>query len=918
MADEDGGRPEPEALLKEVRKDGRGRLKIFLGAAPGVGKTYAMLQAAHERRREGLDVLVAVVEAHGRQETEALVRGLAVLPRKRIGYRGRVFTEMDLDGLLQRKPKLALIDELAHTNVAGSRHVKRWRDVEEVLEAGIDVYSTLNIQHLESLNDIVERIAKVRVRETLPDAVLEMANEIELVDLPPDALVQRLAEGKVYVPEQARRAARHFFSRGNLTALRELAMRAAAERVDRDMLDHMRAHAVPGPWPTRDRLMVCVDEGLSGPGLVRAAKRMAERARIPWIAVHVETRSDERLDENSRGRLEDTLLLAQRLGAEVETLRGSGMVARDLVAHARARNVTRILVGRSRRPFWRRWFATPVSHGVLRLARDFEVTITGGENASSEGGAVRLVEDAGGSRWISSLSWATGAVALAGVAAWLVEMVLPLPNLSLVFLTAVLFVAMRLGLWPALYTVGLSLLVYNFFFTVPYMTFTVYHRTDILTLLFFVLVAVITGNLAGRVREQLVSIRQTARRNANLYAFSRKVVAVASLDDVLWAAVHHVAATLTARSLVLLPGGGAGSDLEIAAGYPPEDHLSDTDRAAADWAWKNERPAGWGTDTLPGAGYLFMPLRTGRGMLGLLGVAFERPSRSLSMEQRSLLAAVADQSAVAIERSQLSQDIEEARLLSETENLRSALLSSLSHDLRTPLVSIIGSATTLSEVGERISPEDQRSLVDTVLEEANRLNRFVQNLLDMTRLGYGALRPRRDWTDPSDVVGRAVHRLRDLLTPFRVQVDLAPEAPLLFVDPVLIEQVLVNILDNAAKHSPADGLIRIEAGPRDGWFRILVEDDGPGIPPDERELVFDMFYRVKARDSRIAGTGLGLSICRGLVEAHGGSIMAEDGRGQRGAAIVVRLPLDPPPCLDAPETDAGEGNGETRMEERRP
>ncbi|MCF8479913.1 MAG: sensor histidine kinase KdpD [Rhodospirillum sp.] len=917
MADEDGGRPEPEALLKEVRKDGRGRLKIFLGAAPGVGKTYAMLQAAHERRKEGLDVLVAVVETHGRQETEALVRGLPVLPRKRIGYRGRVFTEMDLDALLQRKPKLVLIDELAHTNVGGSRHVKRWRDVEEVLGAGIDVYATLNIQHLESLNDIVERIAKVRVRETLPDAVLEVADEIELVDLPPDALVQRLVEGKVYVPEQARRAARHFFSRGNLTALRELAMRTAAERVDRDMLDHMRAHAVPGPWPARDRLMVCLDDGSTGPGLVRAAKRMAERARIPWIAVHVETRSDDRLDEASRGRLEDTLLLAQRLGAEVETLRGSGMVARDLVAHARARNVTGILVGRTRRPAWRRWFGSSVPHGVLRLGRDFEVTVTGVDDASPKGPVVRAPEG-NSHRWLPGLSWATAAVALAGVAAWLVERILPLPNLSLVFLTAVLFVAMRLGLWPALYAVGLSLLVYNFFFTVPFMTFTVYHRADILTLMFFVLVAVITGNLAGRVREQLVSIRQTARRTANLYAFSRKVVAVASLDDVLWASVHHVASTLSARSLVLLPGGKGGVDLDIAAGYPPEDHLSDTDRAAADWAWKNERPAGWGTDTLPGAGYLFMPLRTGRGMLGLLGVAFERPSRSLSMEQRSLLAAVADQSAVAIERSQLSQDIEEARLLSETENLRSALLSSLSHDLRTPLVSIIGSATTLSDVGERISPEDRRSLVDTVLEEANRLNRFVQNLLDMTRLGYGALRPRRDWTDPVDVVGRAVHRLGDLLAPFQVRVDMAPDAPLLFVDPVLIEQVLVNILDNAAKHSPADGLIRVEAGPRDGWFRILVEDDGPGIPPDERELVFDMFYRVKARDSRIAGTGLGLSICRGLVEAHGGSILAEDGRGQRGAAIVLRLPLDPPPCLDASETESEDGTGKIPMTDGSP
>jgi two-component system sensor histidine kinase KdpD len=899
MSEDDSARPEPEALLSEVRKENRGRLKIFLGAAPGVGKTYAMLQAAHERRKEGTDVLAAVVETHGRQETEALVRGLVILPRKRIGYRGRVFTEMDLDALLQRRPTLALVDELAHTNVQGSRHVKRWQDVEEILDAGIDVYTTLNIQHLESLNDIVERIAKVRVRETLPDRVLEMADEIELVDLPPDALIQRLSEGKVYVPEQARRAVHHFFSRGNLTALRELAMRTAAERVDTDMLAYMRAHAVPGPWPTRDRLMVCLDAGASGPTLVRTARRMAERARIPWIAVHVETQSDDRMDEDARTRLDDTLRLAQRLGAEVVTLQGGPLVARDLIAYARNRNVTRILVGREERPGWRRWFMRSVPQGLLRLGRDFEVTIVSTDARPPPVRSLRTQEEATRRRTVFGLAWATAAVAVAGGLAALVELFLPLPNLSLVFLTAVLLIAVRFGLWPALYAVFLSLAVYNFFFTVPYLTFSVYHQADVLTLLFFVLVAVITGNLAGRVRAQLDAIRQTARRNANLYEFSRRVAAAASLDDVLWAAVHHVASTLNARSLVLLPPEPKGRDLSIAAGYPPEDQMSDIDWAAAEWAWKNERAAGWGTDTLPAASYLFMPLRTARGTIGLLGVAFEKPGKALSPEQQRLLSAVADQSAVAIERAQLAADIEEARLLSETENLRTALLSSISHDLRTPLVSIIGSATTLSEVGEMVSPHDRKELVGTVLEEANRLNRFVQNLLDMTRLGYGAMQPRCDWADLHDVVGRAVQRLRDVLEPFRVSVDIAPETPLLWLDSVLMEQVLVNVLDNAAKYSPANGLIVIQAGPLGGLLELRVEDDGPGIPPSERELVFDIFYRVKARDSRTAGTGLGLSICRGLIEAHGGTITAEEGRGQRGTAIVVRLPLSPSPHLDA-------------------
>jgi two-component system sensor histidine kinase KdpD len=907
MTAEDDARPQPDALLSEVAREARGKLKIFLGAAPGVGKTYAMLQAGHERRREGVDIVAAVIETHGRADTERLLRGLEIVPRQNIPYRGRVFSEMDLDATLRRRPALALVDELAHTNVSGARHVKRWQDVEELLGAGIDVYSTLNIQHLESLTDIVERIAKVQVRETLPDSVLELADEIELIDLPPEALIQRLREGKVYVPEQARRAIHHFFSRGNLTALRELAMRTAAERVDKEMLDYMRAHAVPGPWPTRDRLLVCVDGGPSGGGLVRTARRMADRARIPWIAVHIEAPGDDRLGDGEKSQLDQTLRLAERLGAEVVTLPGGPSTAKELLRYARSRNVTRIVIGRDRGGLLRRLTRSAVTSGVLAGGADFEVTVVTASDNAIRRPRLRTL-DQRRELPIKPYAWSVVAVAVATGIAAAIEEVLPLPNLSLVFLSAVLAIAVRFGTMPALVTSALSLALYNFFFTVPYLTFSVYHQADILTLVFFILVAVLTGNLAGRLRAQLEAVRQTARRNATLYDFSRKVAGAAGLDDVLWAVCHHVSATLGGHSLVLLPTEDDG-DIAIAAGYPPEDKMSETDWAAARWAWSNDRPAGWATETLAGAQHLFMPLKTGRGTIGLIGISFPDGERLLAPEQERLLQAVADQSAVAIERAQLVTDLEDARVQSEAESLRTALLSSISHDLRTPLVSIIGSATTLEAVGDVISPEDRKDLVGTVLEEAHRLNRFVQNLLDMTRLGYGALQPRRDWTDLREVLGRSVYRLRDFLAPYRVKVNVDEGLPLLYVDPVLMEQVLVNILDNAAKYSPEAGLIDVTARLKETQIEIAITDDGPGIPPHERDLVFDMFYRARAGDARPPGTGLGLAICKGLVEAHGGTIRADEGPGGRGTRIQILLPTDQQPRAEQPDDEDIEQGG---------
>ncbi len=892
MADHDETRPTPEALLDAARKEGRGRLKIFLGPYPGVGKTYAMLQAAQERRREGVDVAVGVVETHGRAETEALVRGLELVPRRKLAYRGRVFGEMDLDALLWRLPKLAIVDELAHTNVPGSRHVKRHQDVEELLFAGIDVYTTLNIQHLESLNDVVARISRVRVRETLPDKVLEMADEIELVDLPPDDLIQRLREGKVYIRDQVGRAIRHFFSKGNLTAFRELAMRAAAARVDAQMVDYMRAHAIAGPWPTQDRLLVCINEFPVAKKLVRTAKRMADRARMPWLAVNVHTPSHESLPDEARDRIAEALRLAESLGGETATLHAGSDVAKELLGFARSRNVSRFLLGRPRRRRWSGWLRERVTKRLLDQAGQFEITIvTPEEEPASEGQVIQssapeLRPD------LRAFGWATLAVAVAIAIAHVADRFLQPASLSLIFLMAVLLAAIRFGLWPSVYASLLSFGAYNFFFTEPRHTFLVKHREDVLTMVLFLVVAVIVGNLAARLKAQVETMRTTARRTANLYDFSRRIAGAAALDDVLWAAVHHVASTLQCRSLVLLPRDGR---LEIAAGYPPEDQVSPTAWGAAQWAWEHSQPAGWSSDTLPASDWLFLPLATGRGAIGLLGVAFENPGRALTPEQGRLLDAVVDQVAVAIERTHLASDIEDARLLTETERLRSALLSSVSHDLRTPLVSIIGSATSLASCEGALTDADRAQLLQTILEESERLNRFVQNLLDMTRLGYGALQPNRDWVDLREIVGRAAHQMARPRSALTVEVQIPETVPLLYVDPVLIEQVLVNILDNAAKHSPAGGRIDIVAALEGEEVSVRVSDQGPGIPAEARATVFDMFYRVRAGDKQTAGTGLGLSICRGLIEGHGGRIEALPGPDGRGTTIAFWLPARPVP-----------------------
>jgi two-component system, OmpR family, sensor histidine kinase KdpD len=885
------GRPSPEALLAAAKQEGRGRLKIFLGAAPGVGKTYEMLLAAQARRREGVDVVVGVVEPHGRRETEALLEGLEVIPRQHVEYKGHLLGEMDLDAILKRRPALVLVDELAHTNAPGSRHPKRYLDVEEIIAAGIDVFATLNIQHVESLNDVVARITRIRVRETVPDSILDQADDIEVIDLSPEDLIKRLREGKVYVPHQAERAIRHYFSQGNLTALRELALRRTAQRVDEQLLSHMRAHAIAGPWAAGERVLVCVSEAPSTAGLIRYTRRVADRLRVPWTAIYVETTRTQRLTVAERDRIADFLRLAERLGGSTITIPGRN-IAEEVVAYATANNITQIVIGKSNRSRLFELIHGSVVHELVRKTGSISVHVISADD--SETVPPKSVETRPAIEPIRIEPYLGGAsaVAVALGIGLLLKHFIAVQSISLVFLTAILASAIAWGLWPSLFAAIASMLAYNFFFLPPLYTFTVGDPENVLALFFFLIVALIVSNLTARTRTQVVTARLRAKTTAELYAFSRKVAGIGALDDLLWATAHQITSMLNVRTVLLMPLKDR-EGLEVASGYPPEDQLDDADMAAARWSWEHNRPAGRGADTLPGAKRLFLPLRTGSGPVGVLGIDRDAPGPLMTPDDRRLLDALCDQAAVAIERISLAKGLDEARVLAETERLRAALLTSISHDLRTPLASILGTVSSLRSYPERYSPAEREDLLATLQDEAERLNRFVSNLLDMTRLESGAIDLKLELIDVAEIVGSALQRAGNVLAGHRVEVNIEPHLPMLRLDAVLFEQVLFNLLDNAAKYSPSGSRIDIRAS-RDGELvEIEVVDEGPGIPPADLERIFDKFYRVQAQDRRRAGTGLGLAICRGFVEALGGWIVARNRRDGPGAVLTIRMPVVP-------------------------
>src|SRR5499427_8467757 len=693
------GRPSPEALLAAAKQESRGRLKIFLGAAPGVGKTYEMLLSAQARRRDGADVIVGVVEAHGRRETEALLEGLEVIPRQQVEYKGHLLAEMDLDAILKRRPALVLVDELAHTNAPGSRHPKRYLDVEELIAGGIDVFTTLNIQHVESLNDVIAKITRIRVRETVPDSILDQADDIEVVDLAPEDLIKRLREGKVYVPHQAERAIRHYFSQGNLTALRELALRRTAQRVDEQLLSHMREHAIPGPWAAGERVLVCVSEAPNTGGLIRYARRVADRLQVPWTAIYVETTRTQRLTNVERDRIADFLRLAERLGASTITIPGRN-VAEEVVAYATANNITQIVIGKSSRSRWFEIVHGSVVHKLVRKTGQISVHVISADD--SEPVPAKSVETRTRPEPPRFEHYAGSAFAVAvalGVGV-LLKHFIAVQSISLVFLTAVLASAIVWGLLPSLFAAVASVLAYNFFFLPPLYTFTVADPENVLALFFFLVVAVIVSNLTARTRSQVISARARAKTTAELYAFSRKVAGIGGLDDLLWATAYQISSMLNVRSVLLMPAKD-GKGIEVACGYPPEDRLDDADMAAARWTWEHNRAAGRGADTLPGGKRLFLPLRTGSGSVGVIGIDRDAPGPLLTPDERRLLDALCDQAAVAIERISLAKGLDEARVLAETERLRAALLTSISHDLRTPLASILGTVSSLRSFPEK-------------------------------------------------------------------------------------------------------------------------------------------------------------------------------------------------------------------------
>ena len=882
-------RPSPEALLRQAGQETRGHLKIFLGAAPGVGKTYEMLQAAHAKRREGLDLVVGVVETHGRKETQALIEGLEITSRQRVEYKGHRLEEMDLDAILKRRPQLVLVDELAHTNAPGTRHPKRYMDVEELLGAGIDVYATLNIQHVESLNDVVARITRIRVRETVPDSIIDRADEIELVDLTPDDLIQRLREGKVYLPHHAERAIRHYFQPGNLTALRELALRRTAQRVDAQMIDYMRAHAIAGPWAAGERILVGVNQDPSCASVVRYARRLADRLHAPWSAIHIETSRTQRLTAGERDRIAECLRLAERLGGEALTVPGAN-VTEGILEHARTNNFTHLVIAKSKRPRWSEWLRGSTTHRLIRQAGDISVHVIAERREPLEEPVRTAAITAEGGPALDPKHYlgAAGFVAVALALGVVLQQFLAVSNIALVFLTAVLACAIAYGLLPSLFACLLSVLAYNFFFLPPLYTFTIADPENVVALFFFAVVAVIVSNLTARVRAQALTARQRAKTTEDLYLFARKLSSTAVLDDLLWATAFQIASMLKVNVVLLLPEGGS---VAVRAAYPPEDTLDEADLAAAKWSWENDQPAGRGADTLPGAKRLFLPMRTGRGPVGIVGLDSDRAGPLLAPDQRRLFNALADQAALAIERIGLAQDVERAQVAAETERLRSSLLTSISHDLRTPLASILGSATSLKNYRATLDEAAQDELIGTIQEESERLNRFIANLLDMTRLEAGAVQPKSDLVDIADIVGSALGRAGKVLAQHRVVVELADDLPMVKLDPVLFEQVLFNLLDNAAKYAPGGTEVRLSAGREGDHLRLRVIDEGPGIPPADLERIFDKFYRVQAADSRRVGTGLGLAICRGFVDAMGGTITGSNRPDRRGAVFTITFPL---------------------------
>lgn len=898
----DDQRPNPEILLDrlkaEERDRERGHLKIFFGFAPGVGKTYAMLQAAREKKKAGVDVLVGLVETHKRPETDRLLKDLEILPRKTTSYRNVELDEFDIDAALARKPALILVDELAHTNSPDSRHPKRWNDVEELLQAGVDVYSTLNVQHLESLNDVVGQITGVTVHETVPDSILDNVDELELVDIPPEELLERLEGGKVYVPDQAKRAIERFFRKGNLIALRELSLRQVAERVARQMQVYRQERAIRQTWPAVERLLIGVSPSPFCVRLIRAARRMAESMQAEWFAVYVETPSTSTLPQQAQDRVSENLRLATGLGAQ--TMKISGINAHEeMLNFAKEHNITKILVGKPIRRRPRELFLGTVVDKLIRDSRDIDVYVLSGEG---EEGKPQIRRRQFTSRK-KEYAIAFAVVALCTLLNWFMNPFIALTNLVMIYLGAVVFIATFLGRGPAISASVLSVLTFDYLYVPPYYTLAVSDTQYGITLIVMLLISIIISSLTVRLRQTAENARKQERQTAVLYELSRKLAATQNFQEMLATATEHLTSIFDSRVAIFLPN--ESNNLQIQSG----DIAAETEHrklGVATWVYEHGTIAGMGTDALPGARGIYLPLRTSRKTLGVMRLEPSHPWKVADPDHMRILEAFANQIALGIERENLTRQTQNSKMEIEAERMRNTLLSSVSHDLRIPLTVIEGSASALIEGDKTLTKQSKQELAQTIYEESHRLDRQVNNLLEMSRLQSGEVKINKEWHVLEEVVGTALSQLEIQLQTHPVTINIPSDLPMVNMDALLIERVLVNLIENAAKHTPSGTPIEISAQIQKNELVVEVSDRGPGLPADTEELVFEKFFRTSPGNTR--GIGLGLSICRAILQAHGGQIKAAN-RAGGGATFYFTLPMETFPFPELGEITAHEPSG---------
>ncbi|TDG06496.1 sensor histidine kinase KdpD [Paraburkholderia guartelaensis] len=912
-------RPDPDELLDRMQRDEersqRGRLKIFFGASAGVGKTFAMLQAARRRKDEGADVVVGIVETHGRKETVALIEGLEVIAPARIEYRGRLLAEFDLDAALARKPQLILVDELAHSNVQGSRHPKRWQDVQELLDAGIDVFTTVNVQHLESLNDVVGQITGIRVWETVPDRVFDLADEVTLVDLPPEELLDRLREGKVYMPQQAEHAVRNFFRKGNLIALRELALRRTADRVDAQMREYRADQSIERIWQARERIIVCVGAGQESSNLVRAAARLAANQKADWLAVYVETPRLARLPDAVRKRTLDALKLASELGAETVTLQGDE-VAPTVLAYARMRNVSKLVVGASSVRGWRARLSPSVAQQMVWSVRDIDLTLVNSgavrEAAERHDAVSGFAGPDSGAHRSTPASYAYAfaiCAAITAIASMLLDRIAQ-TNLVMLYLLGAVFTAARLGRGPGVLFSFLGVAAFDFFFVPPRMSFTVADTQYLLTFGVMLVTSLMISHLTASLKRQahLATLRE--RRTGAMFAMTRELGGALMTDQIIEIGMRHVSEVFQARTAILLPDSLEKVRPKV-ENPDPATALNEVDLDIAQWVYDQQKQAGHGTETLPAATALYLPLKAPMRTRGVIALLSERMAEFAVPEQRRMLESFVAQIALALERVHYVEIAQDALVSMESERLRNSLLSAISHDLRTPLTAIVGFASVLAEQGVAVSggPRAQ-DLSEAIREEALRMNGLVINLLDMARLQEGSMRLNRQWSSIEEVIGAALAGCRRLLGDREVQARVPADLPLLQLDAVLVERLCANLLENAAKYTPAGTPLTIDASmlqeEAHRYVRVEVSDSGPGLPAGMESRVFDKFTRGE-KESAQPGMGLGLAISRAIVEAHGGRIGASNRTDMNGkvlgACFWFMLPADetPPTETDVPE-----------------